>query len=228
MYKIETHLHTAYASHCGYLGAEALMKMYKACGYDGICVTDHYNRDTIDYLDIDLNAKDGKIDTILHGYEMLKRESEKGGYNIKVYPGVEIRFDESENDYLLFGFHRELLEDPDYIMKMGIEAFSRLAREDNALLIQAHPYRRGCAPANPDFLEGVEIFNGNSRHENNNDRAKKFAENGDLIMTGGSDCHRPGDEGSGGILSEILPKDGFELAQVLRSKTTKIFARSFR
>ncbi len=227
MYKIETHLHTTYVSHCGYLGAQALMKMYKACNYDGICVTDHYNRDTIEYLGIDLNARGSKIDQILYGYEMLKRESEKGNYNIKIYPGVELRFDESENDYLLFGFHKELLEDVDHIMKMGIEEFSKLAREDNALLIQAHPYRKKCSPANPKCLDGIETFNGNPRHENNNDMAKKFAKENNLIMTGGSDCHRPDDEGSGGILSEILPKDEFELAQVLRSGNTKIFARSF-
>ena len=28
MYKIETHLHTTYISHCGWLGAQAIMKAY--------------------------------------------------------------------------------------------------------------------------------------------------------------------------------------------------------
>ena len=39
MYRIETHLHTTYISHCGWLGAQAIMKYYSACGYDAICVT---------------------------------------------------------------------------------------------------------------------------------------------------------------------------------------------
>ena len=32
MYRIETHLHTTYISHCGWLGAQAIMKYYSACG----------------------------------------------------------------------------------------------------------------------------------------------------------------------------------------------------
>lgn len=56
MYRIETHLHTTYISHCGWLGAQAIMKYYSACGYDAICVTDHYNRECFDYADIDLTT----------------------------------------------------------------------------------------------------------------------------------------------------------------------------
>lgn len=51
MYRIETHLHTTYISRCGWLGAEAIMKYYTACGYDAICVTDHYNRECFDYAE---------------------------------------------------------------------------------------------------------------------------------------------------------------------------------
>ena len=57
MYKIETHLHTTYISHCGWLGAQAIMKAYSAAGYDAICVTDHYNRDTFDYIEMDLSTR---------------------------------------------------------------------------------------------------------------------------------------------------------------------------
>ena len=53
MYKIETHLHTRYVSQCGWLDAEAIISGYKAAGYSGIVVTDHFNRTTFDYLGID-------------------------------------------------------------------------------------------------------------------------------------------------------------------------------
>ncbi len=36
-------------------------------------------------------------------------------------------------------------------------------------------------------------------------------------MTAGSDCHRPGDQGTTGILSDTLPEDSFGLADLLRS-----------
>ena len=48
LYKIETHLHTTYISHCGWLGAQAILKAYAAAGYAAICVTDHYNRACFD------------------------------------------------------------------------------------------------------------------------------------------------------------------------------------
>mgnify|MGYP000299678488 CR=1 FL=1 len=74
MYRIETHLHTTYISHCGWLGAQAIMKYYSACGYDAICVTDHYNRECFDYADIDLTTPGSKTQAFLLGYHRLKRE----------------------------------------------------------------------------------------------------------------------------------------------------------
>ena len=65
MYRIETHLHTTYISHCGWLGAQALIRAYAAAGYAAICVTDHYNRECFDYADIDLTAPGSKTEAFL-------------------------------------------------------------------------------------------------------------------------------------------------------------------
>ena len=80
MYRIETHLHTTYISRCGWLGAEAIMKYYTACGYDAICVTDHYNRECFDYAEIDLTTPGSKTQAFLQGYHRLKKVSEKIQY----------------------------------------------------------------------------------------------------------------------------------------------------
>ena len=157
MYKIETHLHTTYISHCGWLGAQAIMKAYSAAGYDAICVTDHYNRDTFDYIEMDLSTPGSKTRDFLLGYHRLKREGEK--YGIRVYAGAELRFDGSPNDYLLYGFHDELLADPERVMSEGLEAFAPKYRADGALLIQAHPFRGKCTPAPAELLDGVEVLN---------------------------------------------------------------------
>ena len=143
MYRIETHLHTAYISRCGWMSAQALIKSYAAAGYDAICVTDHYNRECFDYADIDLTQPGSKTDAFLLGFRRLQREA--AGYGIRIYEGAELRFDGSENDYLLYGFSH------------------------------------------------------------------------DLLMTAGSDCHRPEDVGQSGILTDTLPEDGYGLAQLLRS-----------
>ena len=215
MYRIETHLHTTYISHCGWLGAQALIKSYAAAGYDAICVTDHYNRECFDYADIDLNTSGSKTDAFLLGFRRLQREAER--YGIRVYEGAELRFDGSENDYLLYGFSHELLADPDTVMRGGLEEFSNRARAEGALLVQAHPFRRMCTPALPQYLDGVEVLNCNPRHDSRNDLALAFARQHELLMTAGSDCHRMEDIGRSGILSDILPKDSFGLAQLLRS-----------
>lgn len=215
MYKIETHLHTTYISHCGWLGAQALMKAYSAAGYSAICVTDHYNRECFDYADIDLTAPGSKTDAFLLGYRRLKREAEK--YGILIYEGAELRFDESDNDYLLYGFSHDLLADPDQVIREGLAAFVPKYRADGALLVQAHPFRNKCTPAPAEYLDGVEVLNINPRHDSRNDLARAYAEEHGLIMTAGSDCHRPGDEGASGILSDTLPRNSVEFAQLLRS-----------
>lgn len=215
MYKIETHLHTTYISRCGWLGAQALARAYAAAGYAAICVTDHYNRECFDYAEIDLTAPGSKADAFLLGYRRLKREAALHG--ILVYEGAELRFDESENDYLLYGFHHDLIADPDALIRGGLAAFAPKCRADGALLVQAHPFRKKCTPAPAAYLDGVEVLNLNPRHDSRNDQARAYAEQHGLLLTAGSDCHRPGDEGVSGILSETLPRDGFEFAALLRS-----------
>ena len=56
MYKIETHLHTTHTSKCGWLDAAALAEGYAQAGYAAVAVTDHYNRDTFEYLDLDTTS----------------------------------------------------------------------------------------------------------------------------------------------------------------------------
>lgn len=223
MYKIETHLHTAYVSKCGWLGATPLIKAYSNAGYSAIAITDHYNRDTFNYTRTDLSTKGSKAEIFLDGYYRLKDEAEAHG--IIIYEGAELRFDESNNDFLLFGYHHELLADPEAIIKMGLEKFRKLCVDDGAVLIQAHPFRKKCTPAPPELIDGLEVLNLNPRHENQNDLAAEYAQKHGLLMIGGSDCHRPGDEALCGIISETLPKDTFEFAKLLRSRNYSVFGK---
>ena len=215
MYKIETHLHTTHTSKCGHLTAPVLAKAYKEAGYDAIAVTDHYNRDTVKYLNLDLSSPDGLLEKFLDGFHRM--EDACGELGIRVYKGAELRFDECDNDYLLFGWHDELLRDMPRNLKMSVVEFSKLAREDGALLIQAHPYRKKCTPAIACYLDGVEVINAHPRHDSHNDRAKEYAEQFGLIQLAGSDCHQTPDIARSGILSDTLPADTFELAELIRS-----------
>lgn len=216
MYKIETHLHTAHSSKCGWLDAKTLVAGYKAAGYSGIIVTDHFNRITFEYLGVDLASSENKVQRFLDGYYRMLEEGEKQG--IHIYKGAELRFDESENDYLLYGYRDDLLADPEEIFRMGIAAFSPIARGQGALIVQAHPYRKKCTPAIACYLDGVEVRNMNPRHDSHNDRAEEYAQEFGLLRTAGSDCHRTEDIAVSGILTNELPSDSLSMARLIRSR----------
>ncbi|MBQ6465692.1 MAG: PHP domain-containing protein [Oscillospiraceae bacterium] len=220
MYKIEPHLHTTHVSQCGRMEAADIVAAYKAAGYSALIVTDHYNRTTFDYLDIDPAGNSDRIGAFLEGYRRVKAEGEKCG--LRVFKGAELRFDESENDYLLYGWRNDLLAEPDKLFRMGIAAFAPIARAEGALLIQAHPYRRGCTPAIACYLDGVEVVNNNPRHESYNARAREYADEFGLIALSGSDCHRPEDVARGGILIDKLPSDSMQMARMLRSRNYQL------
>lgn len=220
MYKIETHLHTRYSSKCGWLDAETLAEGYKAAGYDAVIVTDHYNRTTFDHLGVDLHSDVDKVAAFLTGYRRMAEAGEKVG--LKVFRGAELRFDESDNDYLLYGWRDELLADPEGVFAMGIAAFSPIARGQGALIVQAHPYRKKCTPAIACYLDGVEVQNLNPRHENHNERAMEYAQQFGLLGLAGSDCHRQEDIGVTGILTQELPSDSFGMMRLIRSRNFQL------
>lgn len=220
MFKIETHLHTVYSSSCGQLTAEQIVEGYLAAGYDGLIVTDHYNRDTFRMFDMDTTAPGDFLGDFLTGYEKVKALGERKG--LKIYRGAEVRFDGNWNDYLLYDFPDDLLRDPEAVFTMGVEAFYEKCRAAGALLIHAHPFRNGGRPTTAKALDGVEVRNMNFHHDNRNDLALAFAQENGLLQTCGSDCHELAHIGNGGILMERLPKDDKELVTLLRSRKYKL------
>lgn len=221
MYRIETHLHTTHTSKCGHLEARELIAGYKAAGYDAIIVTDHFNRITFRYLGIDPAAPGDRIGAFLEGYRRMAEEGAKAG--IRVFKGAELRFDECENDYLIYGWRDDLLSEPDQVFRMGIAAFAPMARSQGALIVQAHPYRQGCTPAIACYLDGIEVINTNPRHESYNARAREYADAFGLLATAGSDCHRTEDIGRAGILCPHLPDDSMHMARLIRSRNYTLF-----
>ena len=215
MFKIETHLHTNFPSSCGQLTPEEIVEGYLAAGYSGLVLTDHYNRDTFRFLNVDTRTAQGSLEAFLTGYRELVSIAAKRG--LKVYRGAEVRFDGSWNDYLLYGYSDRLLSDPEAVFTMGVERFYEQAKEDGALLIHAHPYRNGGQPTTAAALDGVEVRNTNHHHDNRNDLALDFALEHGLIQTCGSDCHEWAHVGKGGILVEQLPEDDRALVALLRS-----------
>lgn len=215
MHKIELHLHTKYVSGCGQLGVEQLLEGYRDAGYSAITVTDHFNRDTFRKLNMDPAGEGNHVEAFLDGFHRLRDAA--AAYGIRVYKGAELRFDGSNNDYLLFNYPDELLQNPEQVFTMGLPTFCTMSREAGALLIQAHPFRYGCTPADRAFLDGVEILNLHPDHNSRNDLAQRWGAELGLIQVSGSDCHKSHHIGRGGILAEELPADESALVALLRS-----------
>ena len=223
MYKIETHLHTVYSSHCGHLDAETLVTEYRNKGYHGIIVTDHFNRYNCDWRGADYSRPEHAVELFQESYRRLLEAAAPQG--MKIYKGAEIRFDGSDNDYLLIGYPDWLLHDADRVFKDGLAAFSRRCRQTDALLIQAHPYRGGCTPADPQYLDGVEVLNMHPGHlhHNNNRKTLEYAQRWpELIRISGSDCHQTHHMAQGGIIASWLPENEAELVKLLRSKNYEL------
>ena len=212
-YRIEMHAHTKPVSPCGEATPAELAEIYSKCGYDAIVLTNHFI-----YGLLTAFPKEEAIDRYLNDYTELSAECEK--YGIKVILGAEIRFCQNDNDYILYGVDRELLEKTFDYLPEGIEKFAKDVKPERTVFIQAHPFRNGNERVEPSLLDGVEVFNMHPGHNARIGLASKYAKNNNLkITTIGSDFHHKNmdHEGVAALRTKTMPKDSYELAEILKS-----------
>lgn len=212
-YKYDMHVHTAEVSPCGMVTASKLVQLYKEAGYAGIVITDHYFKDYFDSLG--RISWEEKVDKFLRGYNYALAKGQKVGLN--VIPGIELRFCENYNDYLIYGIDESFLNENPELYKLGLSKFRKLIANNDILIYQAHPYRSWVTPAPPSLLDGVEVFNGNPRQNNKNHRALAFAKTHSLKMISGSDFHQPEDLALGGIVITEEVRTPADLVSILRN-----------
>ena len=198
MYKTETHLHVSEVSRCSRIAASEMMKLYHESGYKTVFITDHFSAGYFETLgDIPWQEK---TTIFLSGYYKAKVAGEKLGMN--VLPAAEFSFSGKPNDYLAYGINKEFLDLYPNLYEMDIKDFVEVAKKYNVLIIQAHPYRDGICFPTPDFVDGLEVYNSNPRHEDENERAEALAKEHNLYVTFGSDAHRLEDVAGCAVLSE--------------------------
>ena len=211
-YKYETHCHTMLVSRCGALGIKDLIDKYKAAGYSGIVLTDHYSPMTFDLPDF-FNKKKA-IDHYLRAYREAKKYSDE---NFTVLLGMELRFYATVNDYLVYGITEEMLYELPFLLPIYIKRASAMLRAKGCLFLQAHPFRQFITRANPRYLDGVEIYNGKASAEDNV-KSEKWAKSINApIMLSGSDCHRDSGVALGGIVTNEPIKTNDDLIRILKS-----------
>jgi len=211
-YLIETHAHTSPASPCSEIKPESAVRTYHRLGYHGLAITNHFN--------LLIMPKKREKEKILRAYmqdfEQAREEGERLG--MRIYFGVEIRFSENANDYLVYGVDESFLGEAYETLDLGIEAFYERCKSERNLIVQAHPFRDKLVRADPRYLDGIEVFNMHPHHNSRVGLAERYARERGMLMTAGTDYHHPGHEGLAGIRLKTLPQDTFELADRLRSR----------
>lgn len=208
-YKTELHAHTSPASGCSQITPEYMVEAYKGLGYTSVAITNHFIFD--DFVPVD-----EKVSRLLDDYKKTKEIGEKVGLNIIL--GAEIRFLENFNDYLIYGIEEDELYEIYSLLEFGIDNFYKVYKNDKNVIIQAHPFREVCTPANPESLDGIEAFNVHPGHNSQIAVAAKFAKEHNKIITVGTDFHHHGHEGLSAILTKEPIKTSHQLADVLKNR----------
>ncbi len=211
-FQIELHAHTSPASSCSEIPPEDMAEIYKNLGYDAVTIANHF---VYEYQGL---TKNEVIDRFFDNF--IRAEKKGNEIGIKVLLAAEIRFTEDENDYLIFGVNRKMMEEIYDILPYGIENFRKTYSMPESVFIQAHPFREGMEKVDPSLLDGIEVYNMHPNHNSKVGIAAKYAlEQQFPIITAGSDFHHLGrnHEGVSAIRSKYLPADSFELAKLLKS-----------
>lgn len=210
--KIEMHTHTRESSPCANISARQIVALYCSIGYDVVVITDHFSKWV--YEQSPAKTPEEYVHYFLSGYHAARNAA--AGTSLTILLGVEVSLLESPNDYLLYGATEDFFQKNPGLFTLSLKELSELCHENNILLFQAHPFRTYCTPGNPDFLDGAESYNGNPRHDNQNERASEWAAEHHLISSSGSDFHEKEDLAKGGIQTNCPITDIFDLCQLLR------------
>lgn len=207
-YKVELHNHTTPVSGCSRYRPRDMVRKYKELGYSAFALTNHFNVGMLK------KNEDDAISFFMNDFYEAQDEGEKLG--VKVLLGVEIHFADLPNDYLVYGIDESDLHTIyNYVGRSSKEYYDN-CRNDRNVIIQAHPCRKNLTYT-PDWIDGVEAYNLHPGHNSAIALAVRHACQSKKLHISGSDLHHPGREGLTAMMTRVIPKDSFELAQIIKS-----------
>ena len=207
-FKLELHAHTSPASSCSELAPAELISRYQNLGFHAVVITNH-----VDPSMLPGNHQEEKIRRYLDDFTSAQKAGTNSG--IAVLFGMEVRFTENANDYLVYGLEPEALDRVCSSLDKGIKAFYQAFHSDEILIFQAHPFRDGMVRADPSCVDGIETYNLHPHHNSRVGLAVPYAQKHGLLTIAGSDCHHPGHEGTAAVRTRSLPQNTRELAAIL-------------
>lgn len=201
----ELHAHTHPVSSCGDFQPEEVVKMYKEAGVRSLVITNHLTPN---------NCNEG-VEYYLNDF---RRAKQAAGNDINVILGVELRFTENINDYLIYGVCEDDIGSFIELIPYGIENFYKNAKNERNVIIQAHPFRKNIILAPTSAIDGVESFNMHPGHNGKIAIAARYAKNEDLLVTGGSDFHHENHQAVCLMRTKKEMNDSYDVADAIKSK----------
>lgn len=209
-YLLETHAHTSEVSPCSHVDATTLVELYIEKGYSGVVITNHF----CEGIFKENSSWEEKVEHFLSGWKIAKLAAIN---DFTVLLGMELRLKENYNEYLVYGIDEEFLFNNENLLNLSIKEFMALAKENGLIVFQAHPFRNGVTIINPSLVDGIEVYNGNIRHDSRNDIAENWAQIYGLYKISGSDFHELYDVLRGGIITKEKITNNSELLNALRN-----------
>lgn len=199
-YRYELHCHSAEGSACSDFPAREMVRFYKAHGYDGMVLTDHFTGNSAipDWM-----TWEERVERFYAIYQDARDEGEKIG--LKVFFGMEYTLlkeadrlrSGTGNDFLLLGLTKEWLLAHREVFTPDTRRLFDAVHAAGGFIVHAHPFLEASWIDHirlfPRHVDAVEIINSGDTTRWNA-LAKQYAEHYDLPITGGSDLHHARDE----------------------------------
>lgn len=210
-FKTDLHVHTKPVSRCAEIDVETTVAYYKERGFDGIVLTNHFSRIAFP----EGKSREEWVEYYLSDYRHAKALGDKCG--LSVILGMEIRFPENANDYLVYGIDETDIPLAYDMIDGSYEQFYREFKNEKNVIVQAHPFRCGMVLQNLEILDGIEVYNMHPNHNASVSLAAKLeSEHPSMIVTGGTDFHHDGHQGMCAVRTKEMPHDSFEIAEILK------------
>lgn len=208
----ELHCHTSEVSSCSHQTAQQVADRYLSEGYSTVVVTNHYTKSTMERGGDDWQSR---FNYYLSGYRKMRDYADG---KLTVLLGIELRFTENFNDYLIFGADEAFIYSHPNLHEMTLKDFRSLADKEGLLIVQAHPFRNKMIIMKPELIHGVEVFNAHAGHDSRNRLALEWCRRYGKIPTSGSDFHDADFYVKGGIKTDEKITSMQQLMELLRAK----------
>ena len=215
-YQYEMHCHTAMVSQCGRVQPKEIVSLYREKGFSGIVVTEHYSPLTFGLHSYYKPQR--LVDFYISSYEAMKQYETD---DFSVMFGMELRHYATGADYLIYGIEPAWLKQQGNLMALWEKQAYSLMHEAGFLVFQAHPFRPYILRCNPQYIDGIEVYNGKC-DKKTNDKAFQWAQKTGKLMVSGSDFHKASLVGRGGIITQQPIRNNTELVACLRAQNFEL------